>query len=73
VWFATAGEAVDWFRWRRSIRFTQDASTGAVTVATAAPRAAMPAGVIRINRPAHTPYTGSDERRFDGEPVRVEL
>src|SRR6185436_16512581 len=24
VWFATAAEAVDWFRWRRSISFRTD-------------------------------------------------
>ena len=73
VWFATAGEAVEWFRWRRSIRFTQDTSSGAVTVAAVAPRASIPAGVIRINDAQRTPH-GVDERRFDGrEPVTVSL
>jgi hypothetical protein len=74
VWFATAGEAVDWFRWRRSIRFTEDTASGAVTVAALAPQPAGLAGVIRINKPARTREVAIDERRFDGhDPVKVEL
>jgi hypothetical protein len=73
VWFATAGEAVEWFRWRRSIRFSQDTSPGAVMVAASGLNAAVPAGVMRINGLPRRPQA-VDELRFDGhEPVRVEL
>jgi hypothetical protein len=32
AWFAKAGEAVKWFRWRRSIRFAVDANSEHVTI-----------------------------------------
>jgi hypothetical protein len=51
AWFATAVEAVDWFRWRRSVRFTQDAGATQVTVTAPAARTVLPAGTIAIHRP----------------------
>ncbi len=51
AWFATAVEAVDWFRWRRSVRFTQEAGSARVTVTAPTASEAMPAGSLLINRP----------------------
>jgi len=67
VWFATAGDAVAWFRWRRSIRFCQvtvaDGSRARVHVSAAA--SARRTGVLRVHRPgrgrAHV-----EDRQFDG-------
>jgi hypothetical protein len=67
VWFATAGEAVDWFRWRRAIAFSyiDDRNGGGVRVS--APPASRP-GILRIHRP------GADgpclqDRVLDGDPA----
>ena len=74
VWFATAREAVDWFQWRRSIRFSSDTGTRMVTV-TAAPRGEkVPAAALRIFNPAQASADPTEDLRFDGhEPVRVQL
>ena len=66
VWFATAREAVDWFRWRRSIRFTTDTESGHVTVEAGAPRTAKAAASVRIQRPARRGSADAEDRRFDG-------
>ena len=65
VWFATGGEAVDWFRWRRSIHFRVDAGSGNVTVESSTPPAGTPAGRLLIHRPQssgasveETPFLG---------------
>lgn len=50
AWFAKAGEAVDWFRWRRSIRFQKKGASGVTQVQVSAPRSASPGAVIRIHR-----------------------
>jgi hypothetical protein len=49
--FITAGEAVEWFRWRRSIRFHGRASLGTAHFQLSSPRSADPGAVIRIHRP----------------------
>ena len=41
AWFATAGEAVEWFRWRRSVRFLGNNGSG-VTVYTLSLHDALP-------------------------------
>ena len=52
AWFATAGEAVDWFRWRRSIRFTRRQPVRRRDGRrVAAERATLLPAVIRIHRP----------------------
>jgi hypothetical protein len=48
VWFATCTEAVDWFRWRRSIQFRCEAGSGSVVVDAPAPPAGLPAGRVVI-------------------------
>ena len=66
AWFATGGEAVDWFRWRRSTRFSWDANSRVVTVTAPAARKGVPAGRLRICRPARTSAPVLEERRLDG-------
>jgi hypothetical protein len=74
VWFTTAGEAVDWFRWRRSIRFTSEPGSRVVTMVASAPNPTAPAAVVEIHRPARA----VEAHRLDGhapmtvEPTRVE-
>jgi len=51
VWFASAGEAVNWFRWRRSIRFAEDGRVVAGERTNADGRAAVPPAVLRVHRP----------------------
>jgi hypothetical protein len=46
VWFTTAGNAVDWFRWRRAVRFESDGGV----IRISAPETRLPEGVLRIAR-----------------------
>jgi hypothetical protein len=74
TWFATATQTVDWFRWRRSIRFERDADCTTVVVATAESRAARPSALMRVYRPDRTAAGDIQDIRFDGdEPLKVEL
>ncbi|HEY6361451.1 MAG TPA: hypothetical protein VIX63_10120, partial [Vicinamibacterales bacterium] len=74
AWFATAGEAVDWFRWRRSIQFTVTAGSTCVTVATSRSSSALPPGTIRVHRPAGERTPAAEELAFDGQTaVRIRL
>jgi hypothetical protein len=65
AWFAKAGEAVKWFRWRRSIRFHEKSSFDAAMVQVSAPGLSGPGAVIRIHRPG---VVGSEveDLAFDG-------
>jgi hypothetical protein len=74
VWFALAREAVAWFRWRRSIRFTRGSIPGEVTVTGSPSPLGLPAGVIRIYRPGRGSTPEVEELRFDGRaPVSLAL
>jgi hypothetical protein len=70
TWFATAGEAVDWFRWRRSIRFNVDEESTRVCVEAPPAPPGLPVASIIARR---TAGAGMDvvETRFSGgtEPV----
>ena len=69
AWFATAVEAVEWFRWRRSIRFSDDARSNTVTVAASAPGTSA-AAVLQVHRPGSAVET----HRLDGHtPMTVAL
>jgi hypothetical protein len=62
AWFATAGHAVDWYRWRRSIQFKHDARTSEVTLVAPTQNPSLPAAVLKTYS-AGLPTT---EGRFDG-------
>ena len=59
-WFATAGGAVEWFRWRRSIRFESHASDVTEIIGAARP-AGRPAARVVVHQ-----GRGDDEFRFEG-------
>jgi hypothetical protein len=48
-WFATAREAVDWFRWRRAISFTIDGS--GVNVSAVSKQETLPGATVQVHRP----------------------
>jgi hypothetical protein len=66
VWFTTAGNAVDWFRWRRSIRFASSADLRDVTVTGAAAPSSIPAAVVKVHR---VDRSKTEEFRFEGGDV----
>ena len=72
AWFAGAGEAVEWFQWRRSVRF--DAQSGAVTMTAATPAGPMPPAVVHVHR-ADRGYDAALEthRLTGGRPLTVHL
>jgi hypothetical protein len=65
AWFATAGAAVDWFRWRRSIRFESDVRGTTEITGTALPDR-LPAARVVVRRRHSTGADRSDELRFNG-------
>jgi hypothetical protein len=74
AWFTTAGEAVDWFRWRRSFRFISGTDPRSVTVQASPSSSAGPGALVRIHRPAGGLEAGVEERRLDGhEVMRLEF
>jgi len=73
AWFATAAEAVDWFRWRRSISFRSDPASNEVVVETSATESPLPGARIAIHR-AEESERGIEERHFvAGDVVRLML
>ena len=73
VWFATAGEAVDWFRWRRCVCFTTRDTCDCVTVEADEAAPFSTAGVVRVSRPGAVGCQ-TEDIPFDGAaPVRVTL
>jgi hypothetical protein len=69
VWFATAGEAVNWFRWRRTARFA--ATAGQLIVS--AESTCSPGACIRVHRQT-VHGVRVDDLPFDGHtPVRLDL
>jgi hypothetical protein len=74
TWFAKAGQAVDWFRWRRSFRFSEDTPSNTVTITASAPCTTAPAAVIHVHRPAGAVSAAAEEHRLDGHsPMTVAL
>jgi len=65
TWFATAADAVQWFRWRRSICFGRSERAGQGLVNVSAAAIARPAGLIRRYR-AVSGRVEIDEGSFDG-------
>jgi hypothetical protein len=66
AWFATARQAVDWFRWRRSIRFTATTDAGALTVTASAPPPSLPAALLQVHHPANGSTAATLPLRVDG-------
>jgi len=74
AWFATAGRAVDWFRWRRSIRFVEEADSQRVTIVSSNAGTVLPPSVVRIHRPARASSPTVEDRLFHGHgPMSVTL
>jgi len=65
VWFATGGEAVDWFRWRRSIHFRVEGGSTDVMIESSIPPAGIPAGRLLIHRPPSS-RSAIEETQFPG-------
>jgi hypothetical protein len=73
AWFAKAGEAVEWFRWRRSIRFHEKGLSDVAQVQVSAPRLSSQGAVIRIHRPVVV-GTEVEDVAFDGTTaVEIEV
>jgi hypothetical protein len=70
TWFATTGETVDWFRWRRSIRFNVAAGSARVTVEAPPVPPGLPAASVVARRAAGAAMDVV-ETRFSGgtQPV----
>ena len=67
-WFATAADAVEWFRWRRSVTFTCEPD-GTVLVRSGPSRPGLPGGVVAVQRPSRS---ACDEALIEGdETVRI--
>jgi hypothetical protein len=69
AWFATAAEAIDWFRWRRSVRFAGESDSSGISVAAPVKPAALPAALVRIRH-----QDGTGDVAFDGnETMTLDL
>ena len=68
AWFATAAEAVGWFRWRRSIRFDSELK-GTTEIRAAAPLDGLPPARVVVHRRSSARAGRTDELRFDGDNV----
>ena len=73
VWFATGGEAVDWFRWRRSIHFRADSGSTGVVVESSARPAGQPAGRIVIHRAQTARYSVEEKQLPGGQAIYSHL
>ena len=73
VWFATATEAVDWYRWRRSICFRSDLASNEVVIETAVPKSALPGGRIAIHRANRSEPNVEERRVVAGDTVHLTL
>jgi hypothetical protein len=72
AWFATASEAVNWFRWRRSIRFVCEGNGMRITVTAPRPAGTLPAAVLQIRRALVDQPPSIERMSFDGSsPLTV--
>jgi peptidoglycan/xylan/chitin deacetylase (PgdA/CDA1 family) len=72
-WFATASDAVGWFRWRRSFRFSGD-SSGKVTIEAAGNCPGGPSAVVFVYRPGRGSPPAVEALACDGvAPLTVLL
>jgi hypothetical protein len=73
AWFGTAREAVEWFRWRRSITFRPGGSPEQPYVLVSAPRSANPGAVIRVHRPSPPGGEAKDVIFDGGTPIELNV
>ena len=66
AWFATAGQAVEWYRWRRSIRFTRQADGRGVSVTAGALDPSLPCAVLKSYGATRDGACYIGEERCDG-------
>ena len=71
TWFATAGHTVEWFAWRRSVRFCADDRAGTIRVEARAQANHLPAGSIVVRR--QSGETSVEELQFSGESRTIVL
>jgi hypothetical protein len=69
-WFATASEAVNWFRWRRSIRFCAGNAANGVRVVSSIKAPELPAARLVIHRAGRADAEGMP---FGGEARTLTL
>ncbi len=67
-WFAKGGEAVDWFRWRRSIRFSGDPSAREIALEAPPVPHTLPAARLVVHR-----RSGMTETLYGGGRRRLTL
>ena len=72
VWFATATEAVDWFKWRRGIRFTRAADGDTTAIEVSAPGPHDHPGVIRLHTPGRTGARAKDFAFGGNTPLTIQ-
>lgn len=69
AWFSKAGEAVAWFRWRRSIGFVQK-DHSRMHVQVSAPYSLNPGAIVRVYRPGQV----ANDKGFNGAvPLEIEV
>lgn len=72
VWFGTASQAVDWFRWRRSVTFVSQ-TAGQVTVLSPRREPTLPPARVLVHRSTDG-VTSVEEHALDGDSaMRFEL
>ena len=72
-WFATASDAVAWFRWRRSISFVTNPDANTVAIASAPRPSSLPAASVAVYRPASARSSQPLRIPFDGRELSVEV
>jgi hypothetical protein len=73
AWFATGAEAVEWFRWRRSIRFRTGDASNEVIVESCANKSNLPGARVAIH---HAETSGRDVEQVQlnaGDVVHLAL
>jgi len=73
AWFATAQEAVNWFRWRRSVQFSTDAESQRVTVTSTWSPPNGPAGSVRVQWPGRVGDVRVESHRLTNDAITVNL
>jgi hypothetical protein len=71
VWFATARQAVDWYRWRRAIRFVRRDDSVAVVADADGGNPPLPAAVLTIHGLGPVSQTARHQRVDAGAVITV--